>query len=236
MDGSRDNSTVEYNISMSEREHIPQESERVDRFGLTRERRLETVGTNIDLMLRRCVRLQVQPRDMLLRAYGERDRLQEELGSAADELLVNMTNLPDYNLENPVERTAAYQAIAEVFSKVVDAQFARDPQEPEAVQEAEKQWERAGIFAYEVGEDGNLVIHVPPMAEAPTASQLKVSLQQLAAVLEVQPGIAEVRSSSLLLEHPIAKRFGFTIDPESDAKFTPSFHISREAFLKRFRS
>ncbi|MEK7631445.1 MAG: hypothetical protein AAB445_01070 [Patescibacteria group bacterium] len=221
---------------MGEREHNPQEGEQVDRFGLTKERRLETVGTNIDLTLRRCDRLHVQPRDMLLRAYGDREGLQEELGPAAEELLDIMANLPDYNLADPADRTAASQAIAEIFSHVVEAQFARDPKEQAAAQEAEKQWKRAGIFAYEVVEDGNLVIHVPPMAEAPTASQLKESLQQLAVVLEEQPGIAEIHSSSLLLEHPIAKRFGFTIEPESDGEFSPSFHIAREDFLKRFHA
>ncbi|MFA5134419.1 MAG: hypothetical protein WC505_01370 [Patescibacteria group bacterium] len=224
---------------MSEREHPLNDAEApVDGFGLTKERRMETIGTNVDLILRRCQRTGVQPRDMMLRACKGRQELNERFGGLADQLHERMTALPDFDLDDPDGRSQAAAALQEMYEEIISQQF-NDPDGPIVEQhrrdiESRKQWQQAGLFSYELGEQHELVLHVPPMTEAPGPQQLKDSLGELAAVIDADPGITEVVGSSLLLEHPIAKRFGFTIDEESDEGFNPNFRMPRDEFLTRF--
>lgn len=224
---------------MSEREHFVNRTEApVDGFGLTKERRMETIGTIVDLILRRCRRTGVQPRDMMLRSFQDRGELNERLGDLANQLHERMNTLPDFDLDNPNERSQAAVALQELYQEIISQQFT-NPNGPIAEQhqqdvESRKRWNQAGIFSYELGEKHELVLHVPPMADTPRPQQLKNSLSELAGVVAKDADIKEIRGSSLLLEHPIAKRFGFTIDDESDEGVNPNFRMSREEFLERF--
>ncbi|MFH1235876.1 MAG: hypothetical protein V1685_02975 [Parcubacteria group bacterium] len=224
---------------MGETEHSPHEAEDAgDDFSLLKERRLETVDTTVGLLLRRCQRKGVQPREMVLMGFQDRQKVKEQLGDdLAAEIFAAVSSLSDYNLDDETARAQAHQDIQRIFSRIVDFQHSNTA-ESRMAREREgrpsEDWKQAGIFSYEVTDQHELILHVPSMAEAPQPGQLKDSLRQLADMLEQEPNISEVRGSSLLLEHPIAKRLGFGVDPESDEGFVPNFRMSREEFLKRF--
>lgn len=228
-----------YTLSMNEHEYSPQEVEEpVDGFGLTKERRMQTVGTNVELILRRCERKNVQLRDLMLRSFKEREELNERLGDFAGRFYERLLALPDFDLADSNERTQAAEALRALYEEIISQQFLNmnNPIVEQHQQDIEsrKKWHTAGFFSYELGEQHELVLHVPPMEESPRPQQLKDSLSELATVVEGDPEISEIRGSSLLLEHPVAKRLGFTIDNESDEGFNPNFRMSREEFLKRF--
>ncbi|OGY84020.1 MAG: hypothetical protein A2898_01995 [Candidatus Kerfeldbacteria bacterium RIFCSPLOWO2_01_FULL_48_11] len=224
---------------MGETGYSPNEAnDTVDRFGLSKERRLETVDTNIDLLLRRCQRKGIQPREMVLKGFHDRQKMNEQLGDdLAADIYASVTGLPDYNLDDEIARAQAYQDIQRIFSRIIDFQHSNAAEsrvQREQERQAQEHWKQAGVFSYEIGRQNELVLHVPSMTEPPQPGQLKDSLRQLADTLEQEPDIKEVRGSSLLLEHPIARRLGFEIDPGSDEEFVPNFRMSREEFLKRF--
>ncbi len=199
---------------------------------------METVRTNIDLILRRCQRQGVQPREMMLRAFGNREELEQRVGDMADSMIERVSALPDYDLSDPDSRAQAAAALEEMYGHVISQQFAHPDSAPAIAQqrdiESRQGWQSAGMFEYELGENHELVLHIPPMIESVKSQQLRDSLHELTAVVVSDPDIQEVRGSSLLLEHPVAQRLGFRIEETSDEGFTPNFRMSRDEFLKRF--
>lgn len=213
-------------------------TEQIKILGLTKERRIETVATNIDLILRRCQRKGIQPRDMLMKTFDKGQEANGQLTGFIEELINAINALPDYDLNEKENYDQAFIDVEQIYAKVIDFEFSGAPEYNDMLiheQEARQRWQDAGFFNYELGEQHELILHVPPMAEAPNLSQIKSSFQNLVRVIEDDEAIQEVRGSSLLLEHPLFSRMGFKIDGENDDDFYPNFRMSREEFLRRFK-
>lgn len=217
---------------MREQEYSPNENENtpVDGFGLTKERRFETVNTNIDLMLRRCKRQGIQPREMMLRSINDSEEINTRFGEMAHDIYERVKAISDFDLENTESHSQASEELQSIFSMLIEQQFSGNEREVQA----RKHWQQVGIFSYELGENHELVLHIPPMTDSPQLNQMKDSLKQLSELIEKDQDIKEIKGSSLLLEHPLAKRLGFEIDTESDEGFNPNFRMSREKFLELF--
>ncbi|MFA6272040.1 MAG: hypothetical protein WC693_02930 [Patescibacteria group bacterium] len=207
-------------------------------LGLTKERRIETVSNNIDLILRRCRRKGIQPRDMLLKAFDKGQAANGQLTGFIEELINAIYALPDYDLTESEGYDQAFVDVQQIYAKVIDFEYSGAPEyndQQEHEQETRQHWQDAGFFNYELGEQHELILHVPPTVEAPNLSQIRSSIQNLIGVVKNDSDIQEVRGSSLLLEHPLFGRLGFKIDTENDNDFYPNFRMSREDFLNRFQ-
>ena len=206
---------------------------------ISRERRLEIIGVGVDLMLQRCLRTKMQPRELLLMAL-EPKRLKPIYGAENTETILNQVHaLPDFDVNDPVELEHARAALKALSQQFV--MFEEDPAVAASVQdffsEAVEQMNHVGLFETEIEErpDGRVLrLHIPPTTSRPGLHELRASLRLVADALAKDPTLFEVHMSSLLLEHPIAARFGFTIVKDVDRGAVPHSAMSREEFLRRF--
>ncbi len=209
---------------------------------LPRERKLETADVNIDLMLRRCIRKGIQPREFLESSIGASNMVNVELygQEEANELLRLIGELPDYDLHDPDDVERARLVLRDILRPILELEY-EDADIAERIRERQRSdeslWGHAGLFAYEVDDHPKgkaLVLHVPPTSTSPGLRELKESLSDIATILEADPSITQVRASSLLLEHPLASRLGFVIDKKSDKGMRPNAHMSSAEFCQRF--
>ncbi|MFA5069827.1 MAG: hypothetical protein WC528_00945 [Patescibacteria group bacterium] len=228
---------------MEEREHeLGNKEELKDAFGVDLERRKEMMDLDAELVVRRCLRKKLQPRELLKLKFDPTDpfmigRYSEE---KIHETLESVDNLRDYDLKEKTDYEQAVDAVGLIFNNLAEFEFAdqgRLRHASEGIMESMKNQKEAGILQYELrNKDGHisLMIHVPPQAENLTRGKLREARQRLAEVVKNDVSIEEIEGSSLLLEHPLVRKLGFEIDQESDEGFTPNFHMAREEFLERF--
>ncbi|MFA7252513.1 MAG: hypothetical protein WC027_01515 [Candidatus Paceibacterota bacterium] len=196
---------------------------------ITNEREQEHVKINAGLILRICQDDKIQPREKLLAEFDKSGRTDNE-AMTLRELVLKM---PDYNLDDLTDFDNARAYLEYIFK--TKNNFHEDNNNWDS--EMMKDWIRIGIFAYQLTGDGKvdnkIVIHIPPTDQSPKLGQIKESLNLIAQLLERSPDITEVGGSSLLLIHPLAKRFGFIAQPGNDSE-PLVFKMSREEFINRF--
>lgn len=196
----------------------------------TEARRLEMMRSRAINGIRQCQRKGLQLREMLIKSFEGREKSNPQAEAVYSKALEMISRMPDYDLTEPAGFADAKKDLTDILLLFVDIDTdAQDLQE----QSLQSEWTRVGVLAYEFGEEGKIFLHVPPMEGKPGLHQLKDSLSQIADFLKRNPDIHTVCGSSLLLEHPIAKRLGFEID-ESDENKGTKFKISREEFLARW--
>jgi hypothetical protein len=177
------------------------------------------------MILLRCQRKNIQPKDMLAKVFSDSGRTDP----LALKLIKIISDMPEYNLDIRTDFNSAREYITNIFTIIIE-------ENPEGQvindNESKSKWIDTGFFSYEVGESDDILLHIPSTTESPKLSQIKKSLSKIATFLRENPDIIEVRGSSLLLEHPVFIKLGFTIDFDSDDGFNPNFKMSREEFLE----
>lgn len=230
------------NEDMGERFFSPERRREMETYGLSKERWVETNNVNVDLMLRRCIRKGMQPRELLTLWFSERFEQFEKRESWSDSIQAlhdGIQRLPDYELDDQASHAQAQQDLEALYAGVAELRFDKGHEnvQPTGERHLREGWHPVGMLAYEFFPKYPeiLYMHVPHMDESPSAGEMKDSLRQLAEVVAHDENIKEVRGTSLLLEHPIAKRLGFVIE-EYDSGSMPSFQMTREEFLEKFGS
>lgn len=208
-----------------------------DIFGVSRERREETDSLKVDLLLLRCRRKGIQPREMLLKFLDPRP-LKEIYGSEfVEKLKSDIENLPEYDLLDEKDLIRAKADTEAIYGTVSDLEY-KDDKQAERLKELEEgkrsHWQEAGLFSYEIDSNNHLNIHIPPTEKAPAPSEFKEAIAKIIEVLKANESIKEIRASSILLEHPAVQRIGFNIDLESDEGNLPNFRMAREEFINKF--
>jgi hypothetical protein len=216
---------------MIEQENIQDKTVSVEEPTFTDARRLEMMSVKAVSVIRQCQRKNIQPREMLLKAFESKERTDDVATKLYLTAFGMISRMPNYDLDKPDEFNKAKKDITAVFNIFIGVDFDAQDLEEQARRDG---WVKVGMLAYELGEDYDIFLHVPPMEGRPGLHQLKDSLCQIAEFLKQNPNIQAVRGSSLLLEHPIAKRLGFEIDAESDEGASPNFKMSRGDFLEKF--
>lgn len=195
---------------------------------ISREDKIRHSAMKAHMILLRCQRKDIQPRDLLTKAFIESERSD----SLALRLNQIVSEMPEYDLSNRADFIKAKEYITNIFTIIVDEnpleQVINDT-------EAKNKWIDGGFFSYEIGDENNIFLHIPSTTESPSLHQIKDSLHKVADFLVKNPDIVEVSGSSLLLEHPVFAKLGFKIDFESEGGFNPSFKMSRDDFLKAFK-
>lgn len=196
---------------------------------ITNERGQEHVKINAGLILRICQDDKIQLREKLLAEFDKSGRTDNE-AMVLRELVLKM---PDYNLDDRADFDNARRYLEYIFKNKNN--FHEDNNNWDS--EMMSGWIKVGIFAYQLTGDGEvdkkIVIHIPPTDQSPKLGQIRESLNLIAQLLERSPDITEVSGSSLLLIHPLAKRFGFIAQPGSDNE-PLTFKMSRNEFIKKF--
>lgn len=197
------------------------------------ERRLETVRSNVGLMVRRCRRKNWQPREFLqreLEAHVQKDSdVSPELLADANKSIQAFPDI-DWSAVNDEE-------IAERMYRILEPFIIDRANRGQLDVLGHEEWSTTGFIGMEfepTASGTDLRLHIPPLDHRPTASELKASLAGVADYLRTHPEIHEVVASSFLLEHPLFERLGFPIDPNQDDDQVPNSHMSREEFLSRF--
>jgi len=209
----------------------------MDTFGISKERREQTDNRKLDLMLRRCKRKKIQPRDFLIKSVniGETEKIYGP--DLTSKIIEKLKNLPDYNLEDEEIFQQAKKDLLEIMTPIINIEFERGDRANEIQElrrEVQKNWREAGLFSYEIDDRHFLHLHIPPIEKIPSLRQLKKSLSKIANIVKENESILQVRASSLLLEHPAARRIGFKVDPELDKGHLPNFRMGREEFINKF--
>jgi hypothetical protein len=182
-------------------------------------------------ILEQCQRKSIQPRDLLQKAFEDKKRVDDFAQNLYETAFVKLSSMPNYNLNDHVEYVRAKKDIMNIITPFVDTE---ECGHDVPTQDMKENWVNVGVFSYEFGLDREVILHVPPMKNNPGLHQLKESLHTIAGIIKNDINIREVRGSSLLLEHPLAKHLGFKIDEESDGGVSPNFKMSREEFLERW--
>ena len=150
-----------------EEPHQPEQEKTPQDVDVQQERRVGAGRLNIDLLVRRCRRLGIQPREFfgerlnqegLIEAYGE---------EAINNIFATIHHLPDYELDTPEGRNAAAKDLQELFIPLIAQERQTGLQE-----HFREHLTRIGILAYEIDNAENhrsLILHLPPTLKRPGA-------------------------------------------------------------------
>jgi hypothetical protein len=209
-------------------EQINQGPEFNSDFDVKKEQDLKHIEMNARLFLQICRNEGIQPREKLLEDFKKSNR-SDELAVRLHSMISGMTS---YNLEDHVDFDAAKDFVRNIILVKKNSEERTEDNINERTMR--KDWISVGIFSYELGENNELILHVPPTDKSPMPGQIKDSLHKVAEILKQDRGIIEVVGRSILLVHPLAKRLGFNITKDSSDNSKLISHISREDFIKRW--
>jgi hypothetical protein len=201
---------------------------------ITLERHQAADNFKIDLILRRCERKNLQPRQFMLESIKESKLMKMISQEQTDKIEKEMSQLPDIDLSVKEEREDIQRRIFDIMQPVILATYENNEIKQRETEDRAK-WENAGLFSYELVDEGErLILHVPDTDSGPGRAEIIQSLETIADIIrqDEKGKIKEVRASSLLLEHPLAKRLGFHINEESDEGFAPNCSFKVEEFLE----